>query len=124
MRLWHLCSFILIAAVQQAPPAPTTVLPSRVVDWNSMEATATRTGQRRTVFDAPTDTLDKLHLHITTLNPGENTGPLHRHPQEEIVIIKEGAAAAIHPPAAVRPTTCSTARRRSRSPPTRSRSSS
>ena len=93
MKLWHLCSLVMIAATQQppaAPAAPTTVLASRVVDWDSMESTATRTGQRRMVFDAPTDTLDKLHLHITTLNPGENTGPLHRHPQEEMVIIKEG----------------------------------
>jgi quercetin dioxygenase-like cupin family protein len=94
MRLWHLCSLVLIAAVpavHQAPaPTPTTVLPSRVVDWESMTTTATKTGHRRLVFDAPTDTLDKLHLHITTLNPGENTGPLHRHPQEEMVIIKEG----------------------------------
>ena len=90
MKLWHLCSLVLIAAVDQTPPAPPAGLPSRVVDWTSMETTATKTGQRRLVFDAPTDTLDKLHLHITTLNPGENTGPLHRHPQEEMVIIKEG----------------------------------
>jgi quercetin dioxygenase-like cupin family protein len=90
MRLWHLCSLVLIAAGHQAPQAQTTVLASRVVDWNSMETTPTKTGQRRMVIDAPTDTLDKLHLHITTLNPGENTGPLHRHPQEEMVIIKEG----------------------------------
>ena len=55
-----------------------------------MTPTPTKTGQRRNVFDAPTATLDKLHGHITTLNPVENTGPLHRHPQEELVIIKEG----------------------------------
>lgn len=94
MRPWHLYSLALIAAVQPPTPAPTstpaTVLPSRVIDWNSMETTPTKTGLRRLVFDAPTDTLDKLHLHITTLNPGENTGALHRHPQEEMVIIKEG----------------------------------
>jgi XRE family transcriptional regulator, regulator of sulfur utilization len=90
MKLWHLCSLALIAAVQAPPAAPATVLPSQVLDWHSMKSSATRTGERRMVFDAPTDTLDKLHLHITTLNPGENTGPLHRHPQEEIVIVKEG----------------------------------
>ena len=42
------------------------------------------------MFDAPTATLDRFHAHITTLNPGQNTGPLHRHPQEELVIIREG----------------------------------
>lgn len=96
MRLWHLCSLgslcslVLIAAAHQAPAAQTAVLPSGVMDWNSMKTAPTKTGERRLVLDAPTDTLDKLHLHITTLNPGENTGPLHRHPQEEIVIVKEG----------------------------------
>ena len=65
-------------------------LESKVIDWNSLKPAPTRTGERREVFDAPTATLDKLHGHITTLNPGENTGPLHRHPQEELVIIKEG----------------------------------
>jgi XRE family transcriptional regulator, regulator of sulfur utilization len=90
MRLWHVGSFVLIAAAHQTPAAQTTVLPSQVIDWNSMKTTATKTGERRMVFDAPTDTVDKLHLHITTLNPGENTGPLHRHPQEEMVIVKEG----------------------------------
>ena len=65
-------------------------LESKVIDWTTLKPAPTRTGQRREVFDAPTATLDKLHGHITTLNPGENTGPLHRHPQEELVIIKEG----------------------------------
>jgi quercetin dioxygenase-like cupin family protein len=76
-------------SAQQARPAG-KVLTSQVVDWGSLVPKPTRNGQRREVFDAPTDTLDKLHGHITTLNPGENTGPLHRHPQEELVIIKEG----------------------------------
>ncbi len=65
-------------------------LESKAIDWTTLKPAPTRTGERREVFDAPTATLDKLHGHITTLNPGENTGPLHRHPQEELVIIKEG----------------------------------
>lgn len=72
--------------------APPKTMSSAVMTWEEIQARIkpTRTGQRREVFDAPTPTLDNLHCHITTLNPGENTGPLHRHPQEEIVIIKEG----------------------------------
>ena len=78
-------------ANQTHAPAPSREpLASRVFDWESLTPTATKTGQRRDVFDAPTDTLDRRHGHITTLNPGENTGPLHRHPQEELVIIQEG----------------------------------
>ena len=65
-------------------------LQSSVIDWQTLPLVKIPTGERRAVFDAPTATLDRLHGHVTTLNPGENTGPLHRHPQEELVIIKEG----------------------------------
>ncbi len=77
-------------------PAATPILAtagkmnSQVILWESLKAIATATGQRRDVFDLPTPTLDKFHCHISTLNPGENTGALHRHPQEELVILKEG----------------------------------
>jgi uncharacterized cupin superfamily protein len=90
MKFWFLLSLLVTVAMDQTPQAPTAPLQSRVIDWNTLVANPTRTGQRREVFDAPTGTLDRLHGHITTLNPGENTGPLHRHPQEELVIIKEG----------------------------------
>ena len=71
---------------------PANKMSSTVITWDEIQARIkpTKTGQRRDVFDAPTQTLDRFHCHITTLNPGENTGALHRHPQEEIVIIKEG----------------------------------
>jgi quercetin dioxygenase-like cupin family protein len=39
---------------------------------------------------APTATLDELEIHITTLNPGEAPHEPHKHPDEELVIIKEG----------------------------------
>lgn len=78
-----------LTTVHGGQPAPAR-MESRVIDWTMLKPTPTQKGQRRDVFDAPTATLDKLHGHITTLNPGENTGPLHRHPQEELVIIKEG----------------------------------
>ncbi len=73
-----------------APAQPREPMASQVFEWSALATTATKTGVRRDVFDAPTDTVDRLHGHITTLNPGANTGPLHRHPQEELVIIKEG----------------------------------
>jgi quercetin dioxygenase-like cupin family protein len=102
MKVWFLLSLFVTVAMSQTPqppqasqvppvaPAPAPTMESRVIDWNTLVATQTRNGQRRDVFDAPTGTLDRLHGHITTLNPGQNTGPLHRHPQEELVILKEG----------------------------------
>ena len=82
----------IVAMHNQAPAPPQAREPmaSQVFEWSALATTATKTGVRRDVFDAPTDTVDRLHGHITTLNPGANTGPLHRHPQEELVIIKEG----------------------------------
>ena len=81
---------IAVASVVEGRQQAPARLESQAIDWNSLKPTPTKTGQRREVFDAPTATLDKLHGHITTLNPGQNTGPLHRHPQEELVIVKEG----------------------------------
>src|SRR5690348_1184806 len=65
-------------------------LASTVFDWEKMHVETTTNGVRRTVFDAPTTTLDKIHCHITTLNPGQNSGAPRRHLQEEVIVIKEG----------------------------------
>jgi quercetin dioxygenase-like cupin family protein len=76
-----------------APAAPAK-LSSTVFDWEKMSVTPTANGARRAVFDAPTTTLDKVHCHITTLNPGQNSGEPRRHLQEEIIIVKEGLVEA------------------------------
>jgi len=31
-----------------------------------------------------------LECHVTTLNPGQTSHPPHQHPEEELVVIKEG----------------------------------
>lgn len=71
-----------------------TKLTSMVVDWEKMQPATVSNGVRRAVFDGPTATLDKLHCHITTLNPGEVSGPPCLHLQEEVIIVKEGVVAA------------------------------
>jgi quercetin dioxygenase-like cupin family protein len=73
-----------------AAPAPTEKLASRVYDWEKLAVIPTPKGVRRDVFDGPTTSLDKAHCHVTTLNPGENSGEPRRHLQEEIIIVKEG----------------------------------
>jgi len=50
----------------------------------------TKIGSTRKFFQVPTATLDELECRVTTLNPGETPHPPHKHPDEEIVIIKEG----------------------------------
>ncbi|MEX2044750.1 MAG: cupin domain-containing protein [Opitutus sp.] len=77
----------------QSTPAPTPMpqkLPSTVFDWEKLPVESRPNGVRRAVFDAPTTTLDKVHCHITTLNPGADSGEPRRHLQEEIFVVKEG----------------------------------
>jgi XRE family transcriptional regulator, regulator of sulfur utilization len=74
----------------KSKPPPVDRLASGVFGWEKLVAVPTKKGQRRDPFDAPTVTLDRFHCHITTLNPGEDTGAPHRQPQEELVILKEG----------------------------------
>ena len=74
-------------------PASGTLKPpmhSRIFQWSDLPAQPTGIGALRNVFDAPTATLDNLSCHATTLNPGKEPHPAHRHPEEELLIIKEG----------------------------------
>ena len=75
------------AAFAASPPA---VMPSTLVEWNSVAATPTDVGSVRQFFRAPTATLDELELHVTTLNPGVASHAPHQHANEELIIIKEG----------------------------------
>lgn len=75
----------IIAHKHQQPP-----LSSTIYDWNDIKVEPTKTGEKRQFLQAPTPTLDELELHVTTLNPGEAPHPPHQHPDEELIIIKEG----------------------------------
>jgi quercetin dioxygenase-like cupin family protein len=68
---------------------------SAVFDWNSIPAKPTNVGSVRSFFNTPTATLDNLEVHVTTLNPGQSPHPPHRHPNEEMVIIRQGTVEAL-----------------------------
>jgi quercetin dioxygenase-like cupin family protein len=63
---------------------------SHAFDWNSVTPTKTAVGEVRQFLRAPTATLDELEIHVTTLNPGQTSHAPHQHPNEELVIIREG----------------------------------
>jgi quercetin dioxygenase-like cupin family protein len=71
------------------------IMQSSVFDWNTVEAKPTKVGARRDFFDSPTATLDQLECHVTTINPGEAPHAPHQHPDEELIIIKEGTIEAM-----------------------------
>ena len=68
----------------------TTILRSTAYDWNAMSVRKTAVGESRQVLRSPTATLDELELHVTTLNPGQTSHAPHQHPNEELIIVREG----------------------------------
>jgi len=73
---------------------PAGWLDSTAWDWAAFTAKKTNVGELRAVVDQPTRTLDRLEMHITTLNPHTASHPPHTHPNEEMVIVKEGTLQA------------------------------
>ncbi len=63
---------------------------SAVFEWAKLGVMATPVGERREIFDAPTATLERLRCHATTVRVGEASHPAHRHPEEELIFVKEG----------------------------------
>jgi XRE family transcriptional regulator, regulator of sulfur utilization len=105
-RKMILCSFVLVT-LSTALSAQTLTnalvassnqpkLVSTIYDWEKMQPTQASNGVRRAVFDGPTATLDKINCHITTLNPGQQSGEPRLHMQEEVIIVKEGTIEATY----------------------------
>jgi len=83
-------NLMVALAAAGAPEPAASVMGSSAFDWNSIPVKETEVGSVRSFFKAPTATLEELELHVTTLNPGQEPHPPHRHPNEEMVIIREG----------------------------------
>jgi len=103
MNRRHLKSFAAtilllgLGACAQAP-APSakdtlttkTPLASTVIDTNSLPIETMAFGQRRSVFNGPTATLQNFESHITTVNPGQQAHPPHTHGNEELLLVRDG----------------------------------
>jgi quercetin dioxygenase-like cupin family protein len=66
------------------------ILGPAVFDAASFKPVINPTGSVVQVVRQPTATLDELEMHVTTLDPGVASHPPHRHPNEELVIIRQG----------------------------------
>jgi len=78
------------AAVPAAASPGAQVMGSKVFDWNAMVDKPNKTGSVRFVCNTPTATLENLEIHISTLNPGLMSHPPHKHPNEELIIVRQG----------------------------------
>jgi uncharacterized cupin superfamily protein len=61
-------------------------------DWDNWSVQENVKGERREVFDRFTAAFQKMELHVTSLNPGQVSHNPHKHPQEEIILIRKGTA--------------------------------
>ena len=72
----------------------TPTRPSGVFEWSQLTVTPTKNGERREVLKGSTATMESLSCHVTTVNPREAAHGAHRHPDDEIVLVKEGTLEA------------------------------
>jgi uncharacterized cupin superfamily protein len=80
-------------AQPQSTPQPkdqAKLIGPSVYDWSQGHSSKTPVGEFRQILKGPTATLNQLEVHVTTLNPGQASHPPHRHPNEELVIIRQG----------------------------------
>lgn len=61
-------------------------------DWDNWSVQENDKGERREVFDRFTSAFQKMELHVTSLNPGQVSHNPHKHPQEEIILVRKGTA--------------------------------
>jgi uncharacterized protein (TIGR02246 family) len=71
------------------------VLGSVAITWDEILALPTGSGGRaRQLMRLPTATLDELEMHVTWLPAGQTTHAPHTHPNEEVIVIREGTLEA------------------------------
>jgi len=79
----------IVATVGVAATHP-KVMGSVAAEWNDIPVKQEEVRAVRQFFRAPTATLNELELHVTTLPAGATSHAPHQHPNEELVIVKEG----------------------------------
>ena len=66
------------------------MLPSTAFNWDSLKVVKTAVGEKRQFCNAPTQTLNNLEIHASSLNPGQLAHQPHQHPDEELTIVRQG----------------------------------
>jgi quercetin dioxygenase-like cupin family protein len=90
VRCLPLLLIFTVSINAQTPTAGAAKLGSTVFKWEDFVVKPTNVGERRDVVNLPTPTFERFESHISTLKPGLESHPPHRHPQEEFIVVKEG----------------------------------
>lgn len=64
--------------------------PSFLIDWNTLKATKSATGERRDLYDRATTMFERFDVHATVLNNGRNSHEPHTHRAEELILMING----------------------------------
>jgi quercetin dioxygenase-like cupin family protein len=78
-----------------ASQAKDGILGPVAIDWNSVEVKTNDYRLSRKFFESRTATTDVLEFHATTVKPGEPPRPPVQHPEEEVIVVKEGTVEAL-----------------------------
>ena len=91
MRRYSLVLLVMLVVVALASAFDSpTILGSKVFDCDTIPSKPTEFGSVRSFVRAPTATLQELEIHVTTLDPGKMPHPPHKHPNEEMIVIRQG----------------------------------
>lgn len=80
-------TMVMITALAASKPS---IMGSVAIDWKDVPVQQEEVRAVRQFLRAPTATLNELELHVTTLPAGATSHAPHKHPNEELVIVKEG----------------------------------
>jgi quercetin dioxygenase-like cupin family protein len=89
---------IAIGAFVSAPARSAPgVLGSTAISWEEIMAKPSGTGatKAKQILRDPTATLDELEFHVSFLPAGQTPHAPHKHPDEELIVIKEGTVEAL-----------------------------
>lgn len=61
-----------------------------IFDWLQLAEKQTAVGATRPIFNMPTETLQRMTAHATLLDAGNASHAPHTHPEEELIVLREG----------------------------------
>ena len=89
-----LVGVVALVLTSPARPASPTVLGPAALTWEEIQAKVPEGKRAAQLFRDPTATLDELEVHVTFLPAGQASHAPHTHPNEEIIVVKEGTLEA------------------------------
>jgi quercetin dioxygenase-like cupin family protein len=83
----------LVAATAARAAGPSEPIPSFAKRFAELPVLPNGANVSRAILDGTTHSNDHLEVHETTLSPGSEPHPPHRHPHEELFLIMQGTLA-------------------------------